>query len=96
MSAPTVVSTGITIICPDEAPRFIKTQTPIHILCLTPACSPTSQHFHLPPCYRTHQLTTQYISQHSEPHHDEYLISRIQNIATLRGPLEWDPATSLG
>ena len=31
-----------------------------------------------------------------QPHHDEYLISRIQNIATLRGPLEWDPATSLG
>ena len=45
------------IICPDEAPRFIKTQTPSHILCLPPACSTTSQHFHLPPHYETHQLT---------------------------------------
>ena len=38
-SGPTAVLTGITLICPDEAPRFIKTQTPIHILCLPPACS---------------------------------------------------------
>ena len=51
------VSTGITLICPEEAPRFIKTQTPIHILWLPPACSTTSQHFHLPPCYETHELT---------------------------------------
>ena len=31
-SAPTAVLTGIMIICPEEAPRFIKTQAPIHIL----------------------------------------------------------------
>ena len=55
-SAPTVVLTGIMLICPDEAPRFIKTQTPIHILHLPPACSTASQNFHLPPCYETHQL----------------------------------------
>ena len=56
-SAPTAVSTGITLICPEEATRFIKTWTPIHILQLPPACSTTSQHFHLPPCYETHKLT---------------------------------------
>ena len=56
-SALTVVLTGIMIICPEEAPRFIKTQTPIHILCPPPACSATFQHFHLPPCYETHELT---------------------------------------
>ena len=56
-SAPTVVLTEITLIFPEEAPRLIQTQTPIHILCLPPACSATSQHFHLPPCYETHQLT---------------------------------------
>ena len=56
-SAPTVILTGIAIICPDEAPRFIKTHTPICILCLPPPCSTTSQHFHLPPCYEPHQLT---------------------------------------
>ena len=57
MSAPTVVLTGIMIICPEEAPRFIKIQTPIHILYLPPACSITSQHFYLPLCYKTHELT---------------------------------------
>ena len=56
-SAPTVISTGIMIFCPEEAPRFIKTQTPIHILHLPPACSTTSQHIHLPPHYETHKLT---------------------------------------
>ena len=54
---PTVVLTGITIICPEEAQRFIKSQTPIHILCLPQACSTESHHFHLPPCYETHELT---------------------------------------
>ena len=56
-SAPKSVLTGIMLNCPDEAPRFIKTQTPIHNLHLPPACSITSQHFHLPPCYENHQLT---------------------------------------
>ena len=55
-SAPTSVLTGITLICPDEGPRLIKTQIPIHILCLPSACSATSQQLHLPPCYETHQL----------------------------------------
>ena len=55
-SAPTAVSTGIMLICPEEAPRFIQTWTPIHILQLSPACSTTSQHFHLPPCFETHEL----------------------------------------
>ena len=45
------------LICPDEAPRFIKTQTPICIISLPSACITTSQHFHLQPCYETHQLT---------------------------------------
>ena len=49
-------STGITLICPDESPRFIKTKTLIHIPQLPTACSATSQHFHLPPCYENHQL----------------------------------------
>ena len=40
-----------------STPRFIITQTPIHILQLLPACSTTSQHFHLPPHYETHEIT---------------------------------------
>ena len=55
--APTVVSRGIMLICPGEAPRFIKTQMPIHMLHLPPVCRATSQYPHLPPCYETHQLT---------------------------------------
>ena len=51
-----VDSEGITQICPDQAPKSIKVQKPIHILHLPPACSATSQHFHLPPCYENHQL----------------------------------------
>ena len=56
-SAPTAVSIGIMLICPEEVPRFIKIQTPIHIPQLPPACSTTSQHFCLQPCYETHELT---------------------------------------
>ena len=56
-SAPTAVVTGIMLICPDETPRFIKTEMAIHILHLLPACSTTSQHFHLPSCCETNQLT---------------------------------------
>ena len=37
-SVPSAVSTGITTICLDEVPRFIKTQSPIHTLHLPPAC----------------------------------------------------------
>ena len=55
-SAPTTVSMGITLISPEEAPWFIKTQTPIHVLQLPPACSATSQHIHLPPHYEAHKL----------------------------------------
>ena len=52
-SAPTAESIGIMLICPIETPRFIKTQKPIHILQLPPACSTTPQDFHLPPHYET-------------------------------------------
>ena len=51
------MTTGITLICPEEAPRFLKIQMPFHVLQLPPACSTISQHFHLPPCYETHELT---------------------------------------
>ena len=95
-SAPTAVLTGIKTICPNETPRFIESQTPIHILYLPLACSATSQNFHLPPHCESHQLTIKISSPHSKPHHDEYLISRLQNMAKFRGPLEWDLATPLG
>ena len=49
------VPSGITLICPGEAPRSVIPQTPIHVLQLQPACCVTSQHFHLPPCYKSHE-----------------------------------------
>ena len=51
------MQSGITLICPGKAPRSIIPQTPIHILQLQPAWSATLQHFYLPPCYESHELT---------------------------------------
>ena len=45
---------GIILICPDQAPKLIKVQKPIHVLHLPPACSAMSWHFHLPPCFENH------------------------------------------
>ena len=56
-SIPMVVLPWIMIICPEEALRFIKTQTLICILCLPPAYSATSKHFYLSPQYETHEQT---------------------------------------
>ena len=98
-SAPTAVSTGITFICSEEAPRFIKTQTPIHNLWLPPACSATSQHFHLH--YETHGLTINIslntanlnvinisspefrIWQHLEDHWNETQLHHLVNIPSV-------------
>ena len=56
-SPTTAIPSGITVICPGEAPRSVTPQTPIHVLQLHPACSATSQHFHLPACYESHEIT---------------------------------------
>ena len=56
-SSPAAVPATITLICPGEAPRTITPQIPIHILGLQPACTTTSQHFHLPPCFESHDVT---------------------------------------
>ena len=57
ISTPAVVPARITLIYPGEAPRTIIPQTPIHLLCLQPVCSTTSQHFYLPPHYESHEVT---------------------------------------
>ena len=48
-SAPSTVTTAITLICPGEPMKFITVKKPMHILWLPPACSATSPHFHVPP-----------------------------------------------
>ena len=55
-TAPSAVSTAITLICPGETTKFIMVKKPIHILPLPPACSATSTNFHLPPHYENSPL----------------------------------------
>ena len=56
-SLPAVAPAGITLICPGEAHRVFTPQTPIHVLRLQPACSATSQYFHLPSSYESHDVS---------------------------------------
>ena len=50
-TAPSAVTTAISLICPGETTKFLTVKKPIHILCLPPAYSATSPNFHLPPWY---------------------------------------------
>ena len=52
-TAPSAVTTTVTLICPGETMKFIKVKKPIHVLQLPTTCSATSPNFHLPPCYET-------------------------------------------
>ena len=52
-TAPSAVTTTITLICPGETMIFIKVKKPVHVLQLPTACCATSPHFHLPPRYET-------------------------------------------
>ena len=46
-TAPSVVTTTITLICTGETTKFIKVKKPIHVLQLPTACSANPLHFHL-------------------------------------------------
>ena len=46
----------MTIICPDKATCTVPLQQPFHILRLSPACSATSNYFHLPLHYEDHSM----------------------------------------
>ena len=52
-----MVPSGITLICPGEALRSVIPQTSIHVLQLQPAHHATSQHFHPPTHYESHEIT---------------------------------------
>ena len=49
-SAPSTVTTVLTLICSGKTTKFIIVKKPIQVLQLPPACSTISPHFHLPPC----------------------------------------------
>ena len=47
----------VTVICPTKPAMSIHISPPIHVLRLEPACSATSQYFHLPPKYEDTHIT---------------------------------------
>ena len=55
-TAPSAVTTAITLICPGETTKFITVKKPIHIKQLLPSCSATLSNFHLPPHYKNSAL----------------------------------------
>ena len=57
ISSPFKQQPPVTVICPTKPAMSIHISPPIHVLRLEPACSATSQHFHLPPKYEeTHVM----------------------------------------
>ena len=87
-STPAAGPSRITLICPGETPRTIAPQTPIHILCLQPACSATSHHSHLLPCYESHDVIINISLNIAN--------LNVVNISAPRRSLEWDLTSSLG
>ena len=57
ISSPFKQQPPVTVICPTKPTMSVQISPPIHVLRLEPACSATSQHFHLPPKYKdTHMI----------------------------------------
>ena len=56
ISSPFKQQPPVTVICPTKT-MSIHISPPIHVLRLEPACSATSQHFHLPPKYEDTHVT---------------------------------------
>ena len=57
ISSPFKQQPPVTVICPTRPATSIHISLPIHVLKLEPACSATSQHFHLPPKYEDTHVT---------------------------------------
>ena len=57
ISSPFKQQPPVTVICPTKPTMSVLISPPIHMLRLEPACSATSQHFHLPPKYEDTQVT---------------------------------------
>ena len=57
ISSPFKQQPPVTVICPTKPTTSIHISPPIHVLRLEPACSATSQHFHLPPKYEDTHIT---------------------------------------
>ena len=56
LSNPQTLGSTMTIICTDKATSTVPFQHHFHLLRLSPACSATSNYFHLPPYYQDHSI----------------------------------------
>ena len=87
-TAPSTVTTGITLICPEVATRSITLWKHIHILCLPPTCSATLLNFHLPSHYETQALTVNISFDTANLNIINISSLELLHMATSRGPLE--------
>ena len=73
ISSPFRQQPPVTVICPTKPATLIHISLPIHVLKLEPACSATSQHFHLPPKYEDTHITMNFsiCNGKSHQHHSE-------------------------
>ena len=55
-SNPQTQGSTMTIICPDKAISTVPLQQPFQILRISPACSASSNYFHMPPHYEDHSM----------------------------------------
>ena len=93
-SATTAVSTGIMLICLEDASRLIKhrhTSMSFDYHQLAALHLNISTHHH---AMKSMSLLSTYLSTQPTQHY-KYLIPRIQNMAMSKGSLEWDPALPL-
>ena len=83
---------GVTLICPDQAPKSVSVQKPLHVICLPSACSATSQHFHLLPHYKNHQMMINISLNITNLICHKHFITIVPSMTTFGGLLEQDPA----
>ena len=58
VTPPAIKKTQMSVMCPKEPVRTIEIKAPLEILRLQPACSATTQYFHLPPKYENAHIET--------------------------------------
>ena len=86
ISAPSTVTTAITLICPGEPVKFITVKKPIHILhtasslqCYIATLLSTSTIW-------TFRISCQHFCGHGKSQHGQNIIIRLLHMATLEGP----------
>ena len=76
--------------------NYHTTGTHIYILWLQPACSATSQQFHLSPCYESHNITINISLNTANLNVVNTLVPEFKMWQHLEDHLKWDLTSSLG